>query len=159
MTVEATSGAYQNPDTFAAKGLLWGGNLSVLVSLLGTPYFPNVQGGILFLEDVAEPAYRIERALLQLMYAGVLASQNAVILGDFTGSERGAGVGAGHFGLRDVIDSMRRILKVPVLTGFPIGHVPTCVTIPTGVVGDVALRGSTWTLHADVTKILPKTAP
>ena len=111
------------------------------------------------MEDVAESAYRIERALLQLMYAGVLASQSAVILGDFTGSERGAGVGAGHFGLRDVIVSMRRILKVPVLTGFSIGHVPTCVTIPTGVVGDVALRGSTWTLHADVTKILPKTAP
>lgn len=54
---------------------------------------------------------------------------------------------------------MRRILKVPVLTGFPLGHVPMCVTIPTGVVGDVALRGGTWTLHADVTKILPKTAP
>ena len=94
MTVKATSGAYQNPDTFAAKGLIWGGNLSVLVSLLGTPYFPSVQGGILFLEDVAEPAYRIERAFLQLAYAGVLTSQSAVVLGHFTGSERGAGIGA-----------------------------------------------------------------
>lgn len=159
LTVKATSGAYQNPDTFAAKGLIWGGNLSVLVSLLGTPYFPSVQGGILFLEDVAEPAYRIERAFLQLAYAGVLASQSAVVLGHFTGSETGAGIGAGHFGLCDVVDFIRRNLKVPVLTGFPIGHVPACVTIPTGVVGTVALSGGTWTLTADVASILPHCAP
>lgn len=159
LTVKATSGAYQNPDTFAAKGLIWGGNLSVLVSLLGTPYFPSVQGGILFLEDVAEPAYRIERAFLQLAYAGVLTSQSAVVLGHFTGSERGAGIGAGHFGLCDAVDFIRRNLKVPVLTGFPIGHVPACVTIPTGVVGTVALSGGTWTLTADVASILPHCAP
>lgn len=159
LTVKATSGAYQNPDTFAAKGLIWGGNLSVLMSLLGTPYFPSVQGGILFLEDVAEPAYRIERAFLQLAYAGVLTSQSAVVLGHFTGSERGAGIGAGHFGLCDAVDFIRRNLKVPVLTGFPIGHVPGCVTIPTGVVGTVALSGGTWTLTADVASILPHCAP
>lgn len=159
LTVKATSGAYQNPDTFAAKGLIWGGNLSVLVSLLGTPYFPSVQGGILFLEDVAEPAYRIERAFLQLAYAGVLTSQSAVVLGHFTGSETGAGIGAGHFGLCDAVDFIRRNLKVPVLTGFPIGHVPGCVAIPTGVVGTVALSGGTWTLTADVASILPHCAP
>ena len=159
LTVKATSGAYQNPEAFAAKGLLWGGNLSVLVSLLGTPYFPSVQGGILFLEDVAEPAYRIERAFLQLAYAGVLTSQRAVVLGHFTGSETGAGIGAGHFGLCDAVDFIRRNLKIPVLTGFPIGHVPGCVTIPTGVVGTVALGGGTWTLTADVASILPHCAP
>ena len=54
------------------SGTLWGGNLSVLVSALGTPYFPDIEGGVLFLEDLAEPAYKIERNLLQLAQAGVL---------------------------------------------------------------------------------------
>ena len=63
---------------------MWGGNLSVLVSLLGTPYFPEIKGGILFLEDVGEHPYRIERMLTQLLHAGVLARQKAIVLGQFT---------------------------------------------------------------------------
>jgi muramoyltetrapeptide carboxypeptidase len=63
---------------------LWGGNLSVLVSLLGTPYFPKVRGGVLFLEDVGEHPYRLERMLTQLLHCGVLAQQKALVLGQFT---------------------------------------------------------------------------
>jgi muramoyltetrapeptide carboxypeptidase len=63
---------------------LWGGNLTVLTSLLGTPYFPQVQGGVLFLEDVGEHPYRVERMLTQWLHAGVLARQKAVIFGQFT---------------------------------------------------------------------------
>ena len=59
-------------DGLEARGLLWGGNLSIVNSLLGTPHFPKVKGGILFLEDINEHPYRVERSLLQLLQAGVL---------------------------------------------------------------------------------------
>ena len=64
-------------DFYIKDAVLWGGNLSVLVSQLGTPYFPHIQGGILFLEDVGEHPYRIERMLTQLLYSGILARQKA----------------------------------------------------------------------------------
>ena len=66
------------------EGMLWGGNLAVLCSLLGTPYFPQIEGGILFVEDVGEPPFRIERLLYQLHLSGVLGRQRALMLGDFT---------------------------------------------------------------------------
>jgi muramoyltetrapeptide carboxypeptidase len=59
---------------------LWGGNLTLVSSLLGTPYFPEIKGGVLFLEDVAEHPYRVERMLTQLLHAGVLARQKAVTI-------------------------------------------------------------------------------
>ena len=71
-------------DGLQAKGVLWGGNLSVLLSLLGTPHWPRIKGGVLFLEDVNEQPYRVERMLLQLHQAGVLGAQKAVLLGHFT---------------------------------------------------------------------------
>ena len=63
------------------RGTLWGGNLCVLMSLLGTPHWPRIKGGVLFLEDVNEHPYRVERMLLQLHQAGVLDAQKAVLLG------------------------------------------------------------------------------
>lgn len=109
---------------------LWGGNLSVLVSLLGTPYWPEVKDGVLFLEDVHEHPYRIERMLTQLLHAGVLARQKAVVLGQFTNytavpHDKG-------FKLATVVDWLRGQLKVPVLTGLPFGHVATKVLLPVG---------------------------
>ncbi len=118
---------------------LWGGNLSVLVSLLGTPYFPQIEGGILFLEDVGEHPYRIERMLTQLLHAGVLGRQQAVLLGQFnqfqlTPHDKG-------FRLQSVVDWLRRQLKVPVLTGLPFGHVPTKVLLPVGLKLDLMVSG------------------
>ncbi|MGE2624494.1 muramoyltetrapeptide carboxypeptidase, partial [Escherichia coli] len=69
------------------EGQLWGGNLAMLVSLLGTPWLPQIEDGILVLEDINEHPFRVERMLLQLYYAGVLAKQSAIILGSFSGSE------------------------------------------------------------------------
>jgi muramoyltetrapeptide carboxypeptidase len=66
------------------KGTLWGGNLAMITALVGTPWMPGVKGGILFLEDVSEHPYRIERMLTQLLYAGVLQQQKAIVLGHFT---------------------------------------------------------------------------
>ena len=66
------------------SGRLWGGTLAMVVALLATPYFPRVRGGILFLEDVNEPAYKLERMFYQLAHAGVLQRQAAIVLGDFS---------------------------------------------------------------------------
>ena len=123
----------------AENATLWGGNLSVLCSLLGTPYFPSVQGGVLFLEDVAEHPYRIERMLTQLLHAGVLAQQKAIVLGAFTDykltpHDKG-------FKLQTVVDWLRTQVKTPVLTGLPFGHVETKVLLPVGAKVDLVTEG------------------
>ena len=119
--------------------ILWGGNLAVLTSLIGTPYFPNVKGGILFLEDVGEHPYKIERMLTQLLNAGILQQQKAILLGQFTGykpvpHDKG-------FKLKTVIDRLRSQLKLPVLTGLPFGHVQTKVLLPLGAKVDLVSEG------------------
>jgi muramoyltetrapeptide carboxypeptidase len=121
------------------KGTLWGGNLSVLVSLVGTPWFPKVKGGILFLEDVHEHPYRVERMLTQLLHAGVLERQKAIVLGHFTNykpvpHDRGYRLGT-------VVDWIRTKSGVPVLTGLPFGHVPTKVSLPVGAKVHLAVEG------------------
>ena len=122
----------QRRDGHLAHGAtLWGGNLAMVVSLLGTPWWPDIEGGVLFLEDVGEHPYRVERMLLQLLQAGVLARQKAVVLGQFTEYKLGA-----HdkgFNLAKVVNGLRaQLKKVPVLTGLPFGHVPTKVLLPVG---------------------------
>jgi muramoyltetrapeptide carboxypeptidase len=121
------------------EATLWGGNLCVLVSLLGTPYFPAVDKGVLFLEDVNEHPFRIERMLDQLRHAGVLARQKAIVLGQFTGIRK-----VPHdkgFSLRTVVERLRGLVKVPVLTGLPFGHVPTKVLLPVGAKVALAADG------------------
>jgi muramoyltetrapeptide carboxypeptidase len=118
---------------------LWGGNLAVLVGLLGTPYFPQVDGGVLYLEDVAEHPYRIERMLTQLLYAGVLARQKAVVLGQFTEFKLTAHDKGYKFA--SVLVWLRSQLKVPVLTNLPFGHVQTKVLLPMGAKVDMAVQG------------------
>jgi len=117
-------------DGLTEKGVLWGGNLTVLCSLLGTKHWPKVKGGILFLEDVAEHPYRVERMLLQLHQAGVLAAQKAVVLGAFS-DWRKSPMDRGY-NLKTVVAYLREVTKTPVLTGLPFGHVPTKVTMPMG---------------------------
>ncbi len=117
-------------DGLQAKGVLWGGNLCVLNALLGTPHFPKVKGGILFLEDVNEHPYRIERSLLQLHQAGVLDAQKAVVLGSFSEFKKSP-LDRG-FSLKGVVEYLRSQTKTPILTGLPFGHVPTKVTMPVG---------------------------
>jgi muramoyltetrapeptide carboxypeptidase len=126
----AAANAQRRPGLWAKDAVLWGGNLAVLVSLLGTPYFPQVKNGVLFLEDVGEHPYRIERMLTQLLHAGVLAQQKAVVLGQFsnyklTPHDKG-------FKLNSVVDWLRTQVKVPVLTDLPFGHVPTKLCLPVG---------------------------
>jgi len=118
---------------------LWGGNLTVLTSMLGTPYFPQIKGGVLFLEDVGEHPYRVERMLTQLLHAGVLANQKAVLIGQFSNYKLVPTHDKG-FKLATVIDWLRSQIKAPVLTGLPFGHVPTKVLLPVGAKVDLVTQ-------------------
>ena len=117
-------------DGLDGRGLLWGGNLAMVVSLLGTPHWPKVRGGILFLEDVGEHPYRVERLLLQLQQAGVLQRQKAVLLGGFS-DWRKSPLDRGY-GLKSVVAHLRSVCATPLLTGLPFGHLPTKVMLPVG---------------------------
>ena len=126
-------------DGLDVKGTLWGGNLSVLCSLLGTPHWPKVKGGVLFVEDVNEHPYRVERQLLQLHQAGVLAAQKAIVLGDF-GHWKKSPLDRGY-NLKAMVAHLRSVCDTPILTGLPFGHVPTKVTLPVGVKIELVVQG------------------
>jgi len=125
--------SFESPDgdAFDGRGILWGGNLAMLVSLIGTPYFPKIRKGILVLEDVNEHPYRVERMLLQLLQAGVLGRQKALLLGNFTGyrlAEHDRG-----YDMPQVIEHIRKVAGIPVITGLPYGHTPVKATLPIGL--------------------------
>jgi len=117
-------------DGLDVRGTLWGGNLTIVNSLLATPHWPRIKGGILFVEDVNEHPYRVERNLLQLHQAGVLDAQKAIVLGAISGwrkspNDRGYSLGS-------MLERVRAATRTPVLTGLPFGHVTTKVTVPVG---------------------------
>ena len=127
-------------EGWETAGRLWGGNLSMLCGLLGTPYFPSIKGGILFLEDVGEHPYRIERMLTQLLHAGVLGRQKAVLMGQFTNYKLVSGHDKG-FKFATVVDWLRSQIAAPVFTGLPFGHVATKVLLPFGAPVDLSVQG------------------
>lgn len=121
--------ALDGPD-FAGEGTLWGGNLAMVAHLTGTPHLPQTRGGILFLEDIGEHPYRIERMLYQLHYAGVLARQRAVLLGTFNGYE--AAPNDNGYTFASVVEHARATFGVAIFTGLPFGHCPDKLTLPVG---------------------------
>jgi muramoyltetrapeptide carboxypeptidase len=123
---------FESPDADAvdARGVLWGGNLAMVASLVGTPYMPKIRGGILFLEDVSEHPFRVERMLIQLLHAGILARQKAIVLGRFT--EYRLGANDNGYDLPSVVAWLRAHVRVPVVTGLPYGHVKVKATLPVG---------------------------
>lgn len=135
----------------ALSGMLWGGNLTVLACLIGGAYMPSsaqTQGGILFLEDVNEHPYRIERMLMQLLDAGILANQGAILLGGFSAyrlydNDRG-------YSLQSAIEAIRKRLpkSVPILTGLPFGHQADKLTLPVGVIANLSYSPESFTLQA-----------
>jgi len=126
------------------EGTVWGGNLAMIMSLMGTPYFPRIDGGILFLEDIAEHPFRVERMLLQLMHTGVLEKQRAIVLGDFSGYRLGPNDNGYNFD--EMLAYLRATLPVPVLTGLEFGHIARHVTIPFGAQGHLQCDGERWSL-------------
>jgi muramoyltetrapeptide carboxypeptidase len=126
-------------DGLAVRGRLWGGNLCMLSSMLGTPHLPRIKGGVLFLEDVNEHPYRIERGLLQLHQAGVLDAQKAIVLGAFS-DWRKSPLDRGYT-LKSAIAHLRSVTRTPILTGLPFGHVRTKVCLPVGRRVDFVVQG------------------
>ena len=135
----------QGNPSISVSGQLWGGNLTMLTSLLGSPWFPQVEGGILFLEDIHEHPYRIERMILQLLHTGVLMQQKALILGDFSGYRLTPYDNGYDFDV--MVSYLRRTLPIPVLTGLPFGHIRDKATLVVGCdaqvdsLGDAVLLG------------------
>jgi muramoyltetrapeptide carboxypeptidase len=114
-----------------AEGPLVGGNLSLLQCLIGTPWAPDLEGAILFLEDVGEDLYRVDRMLAHLRAAGALLNLAGVMVGRLTELKRHTNDGA--LGLDDVLSSYLLPLGVPAAYGFPVGHIREQWTLPLGV--------------------------
>jgi muramoyltetrapeptide carboxypeptidase len=118
-----------NPDV-QVSGTLWGGNLTMLASLVGTRYMPDIQGGILFVEDTNEHPYHLERMLIQLDEAGILRKQKALVLGRFT--EYKITPFDNGYNLNSMVTWLRKRLPIPVITGLPFGHTKDKATLPIG---------------------------
>lgn len=132
-----------------AAGRLVGGNLSLLHCLIGTPWFPRLDGAILFLEDVNEKLYTVDRMLAHLRSIGALARLAGVAVGQFTDLTRSAADGA--LGLDEVLATYFGPLGVPVAAGFPIGHIDDQWTLPVGVEAELdATHGRLSLLEAAV---------
>lgn len=129
-----------NSSTIDEAGILWGGNLSMVCAMIGSPWLKKApQGGILFLEDIGEHPYRIERMLLSLLYGGIIDAQNAVLLGAFNGYKLGP-----HdqgYDLQKVFRWIATQTKVPLLEGLPFGHHQGKVSLPHGMHVGLATEG------------------
>jgi len=126
------------------SGTAWGGNLAMVMSLMGTDYFPRIDGGILYLEDIAEHPFRVERMMLQLMQAGILQRQRAIVLGDFSGYR--LGVNDNGYDFDQMLSYLRATLPCPVLTGLEFGHIARHVTIPFGAQARLVSDGEAWSM-------------
>jgi muramoyltetrapeptide carboxypeptidase len=128
------------------EGRLWGGNLSLLATMAGTPYFPAIDDGILYVEEIGEEPYAIERMFLQLFHCGALGRQRALVLGDFTDCAP-KNTSRYPYSLDEAIETLRTFLPFPVLTGLPFGHVARKVTLPFGGPGTLILRDGGFSLR------------
>ena len=150
-TIQAAQPFLRKSAAGKASGVLWGGNLTVLAGLVGTPYLPTqeqTQGGILFLEDVNEHPYRIERMLMQLLDTGILENQGAILLGGFSAyrlydNDRG-------YSLESAIEAVSKRLPegLPVLTGLPFGHQAEKLTLPVGAQAHIQYDASGFNIQS-----------
>lgn len=119
-----------------AQGPLYGGNLTVLTALVGTPYLPNFDGAILFIEEINEAEYRIDRMLTQLSLAGILKRLSGVVFGQCTDCVA-RDVSYGGFTLSEVLVHHLRPLGVPVYQGAQFGHVANQFSLPQGIRAEI----------------------
>ena len=127
-----------------ARGPLVGGNLTLVQALIGTPYFPPLDGAILFLEDVSEDVYRVDRMLAHLRMTGALGKLAGVAIGRFTEMNQGGDGGA--LGFDEVLHTYLAPLGIPVAVGFPFGHIDDQWTLPIGVRAELDADNGTLSL-------------
>ena len=142
-TFDLTIKAAKQPKV-DVTGTLWGGNLAMIGGLMGTPYMPNIKKGILFLEDVGEHPYKIERLLWQLHHAGILEKQRAIVLGEFNDYKLTANDNGYDFD--GMVDYMRKQIKTPILTGLQHGHGASQLTLPVGAKATLQSQRGGYTL-------------
>ena len=131
----------------SAKGMLIGGNLTVFQSMLGTPYMPELKGAILFLEDVHEVPYRVDRMLNQLKQLGILKGAQAILLGQFTHDREDLGerLAPGPFEMEEILRDAVHDLMIPVIANLPFGHIKDQLTL---------VQGSTVSISTDPLEML-----
>lgn len=133
----------------SAEGALAGGNLTLLQCLIGTRYFPDLDGALLFLEDVGEDLYGVDRMLAHLRLAGALDRLAGVLVGRFTDLKRSTSDGG--LGFDEVLSTYFLPLNIPIAHGFPIGHIDDQWTLPLGIRARLdASRGQVDILEAAV---------
>ena len=120
--------ASSEPKTIT--GTIWGGNLSVVSALAGSEYLPRIAGGIVFLEDVGEQAYRIERMLYDLYLAGVFKDQQAIVFGALSGS--GEDSYDKRYDVATVIRQLHKLTGLPIYSGMRFGHIGQKHSFPLG---------------------------
>lgn len=125
-----------------ARGRLLGGNLTVLCALMGTPWLPDFSGAILFIEDVEEAPYRIDRMLTQLTLAGVLGKVAGVVFGQCS-SCTASGPSYGGFTLSQVLEQHLAPLGVPAFQGAMFGHVANQFSLPVGIPAEIDAAAGT----------------
>jgi muramoyltetrapeptide carboxypeptidase len=134
----------------SAKGKLLGGNLSVLTAMVGSDYLPDFKNNILFLEEVGEDIYRVDRMLTQLKLAGILGQISGFVFGKC--SDCGPGKSYASFTLEEVLDDHIRPLGIPAWYGSMIGHIEKKFTIPLGIEAEIdADKGRISLLESSVT--------
>ena len=120
-----------------AQGCLVGGNLSLVCATMGSPYEIQTNGKLLFMEDIGEAPYRIDRYLRELKLAGKLDAVSGVILGRFTRRKEEPPDKPGDFTMDEVLDQYFKNLNVPVIKNFPAGHVRSNISLPLGVLAEL----------------------
>ncbi len=127
----------------SVQGQLLGGNLSVLTGVMGTPYFPeNWKNKILYIEDIGEKIYAVDRMMSQLQLGGVLEQISGFVFGKCNGCDPG-GSGYGSLTMEEVIDHYIKPLEIPAFTGAMIGHIDDNITLPNGIRAEINAESGT----------------
>ena len=145
--VQAEADATYTPHTITAgqaTGLITGGNLSLLAALAGTSYLPNPKGKLLFIEDIGEKPYRLDRMLTTLRQAWPLQEAAGILLGVFADCE--ASTNSFSLSLKQTLQDRLGDLGIPVLYGFSFGHIDHMTTLPMGVRAQLDTEQQTLTL-------------
>lgn len=135
-----------------AQGRLVGGNLSLVTAMMGTPYEIETKGRILFLEEIEEEPYRVDRMLMTLVLSGRLADCAGVALGRFTkceASSRGGELNM-SLSLEEVVRGILEPLKIPTIYGLSIGHIRSKLTVPVGGLATIDAEAKTITIDEAV---------
>lgn len=136
------------PQEFSVKGTLWGGNLAMITHLVGTEFLPEIENGILFVEDIAEHPYRVERMMLQLHMAGIMRNLEAIIFGDFSGYKLAPHDNGYDFAA--MIAYLRKTISVPIITGLPFGHCEDKVSLFQGAATEITHMGTQVSLRSNI---------